>query len=173
MEPKNDRMMLEFKIPSRGIIGLRNSVLTATEGEAIIAHRFESFEPWKGEIKTRNNGALISMETGTAIPFAIFKLIDRGKFYINPNVEVYAGQVIGENSRAGDLVVNVNKTKKLSNMRSSGSDDKVLIPPSIKFSLEEYMEIIRNDEYLEITPRTLRLRKIYLNEIERKRMSKR
>ena len=172
MEPKNDRMMLEFTIPSRGIIGLRNSVLTATEGEAIIAHRFESFEPWKGDIKTRNNGALISMETGTAIPFAIFKLIDRGKFYINPNVEVYAGQVIGENNRAGDLVVNVNKTKKLSNMRSSGSDDKVLIPPSIKFSLEEYMEIIRNDEYLEITPRSLRLRKIYLNEIERKRMAK-
>ena len=172
MEPKNDRMMLEFNIPSRGIIGLRNSVLTATEGEAIIAHRFESFEPWKGEIKTRNNGALISMETGTAIPFAIFKLIDRGKFYINPNTEVYAGQVIGENSRAGDLVVNVNKTKKLSNMRSSGSDDKVLIPPSMKFSLEEYMEIIRNDEYLEITPRTLRLRKIYLSEIERKRRAK-
>ena len=172
MEPKNDRMMLEFKIPSRGIIGLRNSILTATEGEAIIAHRFEDFEPWKGEIKTRNNGALISMETGTAIPFAIFKLVDRGKFYINPNVEVYSGQVIGENSRAGDLVVNINKTKKLSNMRSSGSDDKVLIPPSIKFSLEEYMEIIRNDEYLEITPRTLRLRKIYLNEIERKRKAK-
>ena len=172
MEPKNDRMMLEFNIPSRGIIGLRNSVLTATEGEAIIAHRFDRFEPWKGDIKTRNNGALISMETGTAIPFAIFKLIDRGKFYINTNVEVYAGQVIGENSRAGDLVVNVNKTKKLSNMRSSGSDDKVLIPPPIKFSLEEYMEIIRNDEYLEITPRSLRLRKIFLNEIERKRMSK-
>ncbi len=172
MEPKNDRMMLEFKMPSRGIIGLRNSILTATEGEAIIAHRFESFEPWKGEIKTKNNGALVSMETGIAIPFAIFKLVDRGKFYINPNVEVYAGQVIGENTRAGDLVVNVNKTKKLSNMRSSGSDDKVLIPPSIKFSLEEYMEIIRDDEYLEITPRSLRLRKIHLNEIERKRMNK-
>ena len=172
MEPKNDRMMLEFKMPSRGIIGLRNSILTATEGEAIIAHRFESFEPWKGEIKTRNNGALISMETGVAVPFAIFKLIDRGKFYINTNVEVYSGQVIGENSRAGDLVVNVNKTKKLSNMRASGSDDKVLIPPPIKFSLEEYMEIIRNDEYLEITPRSLRLRKIILNEIDRKRMTK-
>ncbi len=172
MEPKNDRMMLEFKIPSRGIIGLRNTILTGTEGEAIIAHRFESFEPWKGEIKTRNNGALISMETGIAIPFAIFKLIDRGRFYINTNVEVYAGQVIGENNRAGDLVVNVNKTKKLSNMRSSGSDDKVLIPPPIRFSLEEYMEVIRNDEYLEITPRTLRLRKILLNEHDRKRQSK-
>ncbi len=172
METKNDRMMLEFTIPSRGIIGLRNNVLTATEGEAIIAHRFLEFQPLKGEIKTRNNGALISMETGTAIPFAIYKLIDRGKFYINTNVEVYAGQVIGENNRAGDMVINVNKTKKLSNMRSSGSDDKVLIPPPIKFSLEEYMEIIRVDEYLEITPRSLRLRKILLSEIERKRMAK-
>jgi len=172
MEVKNDRMMLEFTIPSRGIIGLRNSILTATEGEAIIAHRFMQFEPLKGEIKTRNNGALISMETGTAIPFAIFKLVDRGKFYINTNVEVYAGQVIGENNRSGDMVVNVNKTKKLSNMRSSGSDDKVLIPPPIKFSLEEYMEIIRNDEYLEITPRSLRLRKILLNETDRKRAKK-
>jgi GTP-binding protein len=172
MEPKNDRMMLDFNIPSRGIIGLRNSILTATEGEAIIAHRFLQFEPLKGEIKTRNNGALISMETGTAIPFAIFKLVDRGKFYINTNVEVYAGQVIGENNRGGDMVVNVNKTKKLSNMRSSGSDDKVLIPPPIKFSLEEYMEVIRNDEYLEITPRSLRLRKILLNETDRKRSNK-
>lgn len=172
MEPKNDRMMLEFKIPSRGIIGLRNTILTSTEGEAIIAHRFESFEPWKGEIKTRNNGALIAMETGVAVPFAIFKLVGRGKFFINTNVEVYRGQVIGENSRAGDLVVNVNKTKKLSNMRASGSDDKVLIPPPIKFSLEEYMEVIRNDEYLEITPRSLRLRKIMLNETDRKRMAK-
>jgi GTP-binding protein len=172
MEPKNDRMMLEFSIPSRGIIGLRNSILTATEGEAIIAHRFERFEPFKGEIKTKVNGALISMETGTAIPFAIFKLIDRGRFYVNPNQEVYAGQVIGLNSRAGDLVVNVCKTKKLSNMRSSGADDKVLIPPSIKFSLEEYMEIIREDEYLEVTPRSLRLRKILLNEHDRKRAAK-
>jgi len=172
MEPKNDRMMLEFTIPSRGIIGLRNSILTATQGEAIIAHRFERFEPYKGEIKTKVNGALISMETGTAIPFAIFKLVDRGSFYVNPNQEVYAGQVIGLNSRAGDLVVNVNKTKKMSNMRSSGADDKVLIPPSIKFSLEEYMEIIREDEYLEVTPRSLRLRKILLNEHDRKRAAK-
>ncbi|MCF6170998.1 MAG: translational GTPase TypA [Bacteroidales bacterium] len=172
MEPKNDRMMLEFTIPSRGIIGLRNSILTATEGEAIIAHRFERFEPFKGEIKTKVNGALISMETGTAIPFGIYKLIDRGRFYVNPNQEVYAGQVIGLNSRAGDLVVNVNKTKKLSNMRSSGADDKVMIPPAIKFSLEEYMEIIREDEYLEVTPRSLRLRKILLNEHDRKRAAK-
>ncbi len=172
MEPKNDRMLLEFSIPARGIIGLRNSVLTATEGEAIIAHRFKDFEPWKGEIKTKNNGALISMETGTAIPYAIWKLADRGKFYIHPNDEVYAGQVIGENTRAGDIVVNVNKSKKLTNMRASGSDDKVLIPPPITFSLEEYMEIIRDDEYLEVTPRSLRLRKIILNETERKRQGR-
>jgi GTP-binding protein len=172
MEPKNDRMMLEFTIPSRGIIGLRNSILTATEGEAIIAHRFKSFEPWKGDFQIRINGALISMETGTAIPYAIWKLLDRGKFYIAPNDEVYAGQVIGEHTRAGDLVVNVNKTKKLTNMRSAGSDDKVLIPPRIRFSLEEYMEIIRSDEYLEVTPRSLRLRKIILNELDRKRANK-
>jgi len=172
MEPKNDRMMLEFTIPSRGIIGLRNVMLTATEGEAIIAHRFHNYGAWKGEILTRVNGALISMDTGTAIPYAIWKLVDRGKFYINTNEEVYAGQVIGENSRAGDLVVNVNKTKKLSNMRASGSDDKVLIPPPVRFSLEEYMETIRRDEYLEVTPRSLRLRKILLNEHDRKRQSK-
>jgi GTP-binding protein len=172
MEPKNDRMLLEFTIPSRGIIGLRNSILTATEGEAIIAHRFKEFQPWKGEVKPRSNGALISMETGAAIPYAIWKLVDRGSFYIHSNEDIYAGQVIGENSRAGDLVINVNKSKKLTNMCASGSDDKVLIPPPITFSLEEYMEIIREDEYLEVTPRSLRLRKIYLNEHERKRMSK-
>ena len=172
METKNDRMMLEFTIPSRGIIGLRNTMLTATEGEAIIAHRFSKFEPWKGEINTRVNGALISMETGTAIAYGIWKLVDRGKFYIIPGEEVYAGQVIGENSRAGDLVVNVNKTKKLSNMRAAGSDDKVLIPPPVRFSLEEYMETIREDEYLEVTPRSLRLRKILLSEHDRKRQAK-
>ncbi|PLX01841.1 MAG: translational GTPase TypA, partial [Marinilabiliales bacterium] len=172
MEPKNDRMMLEFRMPSRGIIGLRNNILTSTEGEAIIAHRFDKFEPWKGDFVMRNNGALIAMETGTAIPFGIWKLIDRGKFYIHSNDMVYAGQVIGESTRAGDLVINVNKGKKLSNMRSSGSDTKVLIPPPIIFSLEEYMEIIRTDEYLEVTPRSLRLRKILLNEHDRKRASK-
>ncbi len=172
METKNDRMMLEFTIPSRGIIGLRNTMLTATEGEAIIAHRFSKFEPWKGEINTRVNGALISMETGTAVAYGIWKLVDRGKFYIIPGEEVYAGQVIGEHSRAGDLVVNVNKSKKLSNMRASGSDDKVLIPPPVRFSLEEYMETIREDEYLEVTPRSLRLRKILLSEHDRKRQAK-
>lgn len=168
-EVKNDRMMLEFTMPSRAIIGLRNAILTATEGEAIIAHRFKEFAPMRGDIKMRMNGALISMETGIAIPYAIWKLSDRGRFYLNTNEEVYAGQVIGESSRAGDMVVNVCKTKKLTNVRASGTDDKVLLPPPIRFSLEEYMEIIREDEYLEITPRSLRLRKILLNENDRKR----
>ncbi|MBN2638493.1 MAG: translational GTPase TypA [Bacteroidales bacterium] len=172
MEPKNDRMLLEFTIPSRGIIGLRNTILTSTEGEAIIAHRFKEFEPWKGTFQTRNNGALISMETGVAIPYAIWKLQDRGRFYIDPNSDVYAGQVVGEHNRDSDLVVNLNKGKKLTNMRASGSDEKVLISPAIRFSLEEYMEIIREDEYLEVTPRSLRLRKILLNENDRKRAGK-
>jgi len=172
MHPKGDRMHLEFNIPSRGIIGLRNNVLTVTEGEAIIAHRFKDFEPWKGELSARNNGALISLETGTAIPFSIWKLQDRGSFYIHPNEDVYMGQVIGENNRASDLVVNVCKTKKLTNMRASGSDEKVLIIPAIRFSLEEFMENIREDEYLEVTPRSLRLRKIILDETERKRLNK-
>lgn len=172
METKNDRIVLEFMIPSRGIIGLRNVILTSTEGEAIIAHRFDNFAPWKGEIRTRNTGALVCMETGVAVPYAIFKLIDRGKFYVEATADVYAGQVIGENSRSVDLVVNITKTKKLTNMRASGTDEKVLVPPPIRFSLEEYMEIIRADEYLEITPRSLRLRKIILNEHERKRANK-
>ncbi len=172
MEPKNDRMLLEFNIPSRGIIGLRNLVLTSTEGEAIIAHRFKDFEPWKGEFNARSNAALISMETGTAVAYAIWKLVDRGRFYIAPNDEVYAGQVIGESTRDKDIVVNVNKGKKLTNMRASGSDNKVLIPPAVRFSLEEFMENIREDEYLEVTPRSLRLRKILLNEHDRKRAAK-
>ncbi len=172
MEPKNDRLQLDFSIPSRGIIGLRNVILTGTEGEAIIAHRFKSFEPWKGDFMSRSNGALISMETGTAIPYAIWKLQDRGRFYIDPNSEIYAGQVVGENTRDNDIVVNLNKGKKLTNMRASGSDEKVLISPPIRFSLEEFMEIIRKDEYLEVTPRSLRLRKIILNETERKRAGK-
>jgi GTP-binding protein len=172
MTPKGDRMHLEFLIPSRGIIGLRNNLLTATEGEAIIAHRFKSFEPWKGELNAKVNGALISMDTGTAIPYAIWKLQDRGRFFVNPGEDVYMGQVIGENNRAGDMVININKTKKLSNVRASGSDEKVMIIPAIRFSLEEYMEYIRDDEYLEVTPRSLRLRKILLDENERKRAGK-
>jgi GTP-binding protein len=172
IETKGDRILLEFTIPSRGVIGLRNPILTATEGEAIIAHRFKGFEPWKGEISNRRNGSLIVMETGTAIAYSIEKLQDRGRFFIDPFEEVYAGQVIGENTRQDDMVVNVIKTKKLSNMRASGSDEKIVITPAIKFSLEEAMEYIKNDEYLEVTPKSYRLRKIMLNELDRKRVKK-
>ncbi|HHT52699.1 MAG TPA: translational GTPase TypA [Bacteroidales bacterium] len=168
----NDRIHLDFRIPSRGIIGLRNQILTATEGEAIISHRFLDFEPWKGEIAGRHAGALIAMETGQAYAYAIDKLQDRGNFYIDPGEMVYAGQVIGEHIRQDDLIVNVCKSKKLTNMRASGSDEKMKIAPSIKLSLEEYMEAINKDEYLEITPRNLRLRKILLDEKERKRATK-
>ena len=172
IETKGDRIHLEFKIPSRGIIGLRNNVLTATEGEAIMAHRFLAYEPWKGEIQGRRNGSLIAMETGQAIAYSIDKLQDRGAFFVHPNEDIYAGQVIGEHIRPDDLMVNVTKTKKLTNVRASGSDEKIFIPPAIKFSLEEAMEYIGKDEYLEVTPRSLRLRKIILDEHERKRASK-
>ncbi|MCK5846106.1 MAG: translational GTPase TypA [Bacteroidales bacterium] len=170
IEVKGDRSHLEFHIPSRGIIGLRNQMLTATEGEAIIAHRLKGYEPWKGEIGLRRNGALIALETGVAIPFSIDKLQDRGKFFVHPGEDIYEGMVIGEHIRQGDLVINLVKTKKLSNMRSSGNDDKVRITPAIKFSLEEAMEYIRNNEYLEVTPNSLRLRKILLKENDRKRL---
>ena len=169
MTPKGDRMVIEFQIPSRGIIGLRNQILTATAGEAIMAHRFLEYQPYKGEIPGRINGSLISMENGKAIPYSIDKLQDRGKFFIDPNEDVYEGQVIGENSRGDDMVVNVTKTKKLTNIRSSGADDKMRIAPAIKFSLEEALEYIQKDEYVEVTPKSLRLRKIYLNENDRKR----
>jgi GTP-binding protein len=172
IETKGDRIHLEFKIPSRGIIGLRNNVLTATEGEAIMAHRFLAYEPWKGEIHGRRNGSLIAMETGQAIAYSIDKLQDRGAFFVHPNEDIYAGQVIGEHIRPDDLMVNVTKTKKLTNVRASGSDEKIFIIPAIKFSLEEAMEYIGKDEYLEVTPRSLRLRKIILDEHERKRASK-
>ncbi|RUA25203.1 MAG: translational GTPase TypA [Bacteroidetes bacterium] len=170
IEVKGDRSHLTFHIPSRGIIGLRNQILTATEGEAIMAHRLKGYEPWKGDLGMRRNGALIALETGTAIPFSIDKLQDRGKFFVNPGEEIYTGMVIGEHVRQGDLVINIVKTKKLSNMRSSGADDKVRIVPAIKFSLEEAMEYIREDEYLEVTPNNLRLRKILLDEHDRKRL---
>jgi len=172
MEHKRDRVILEFDIPARGLIGLRNPVLTATEGEAVMAHRFKSYQPWKGDMQGRINGALISMYTGTAITYAIDKLQDRGKFFIDPFEEVYGGQVIGECTRSEDIVINVNKTKKLSNVRASGSDEKAVIVPAVKFSLEEAMEYIRNDEYVEVTPRSIRIRKIILDEIERKRSRK-
>lgn len=169
MEPKGDRMIIKFNIPSRGIIGLRNQLLTATAGEAIMAHRFLEYQPYKGEIPGRLSGSLISMENGKAIPYSIDKLQDRGKFFVDPNEDIYEGQVIGENSRGDDMVVNVTKTKKLTNVRSSGADDKARIIPAIKFSLEEALEYIQKDEYVEVTPKSLRLRKIYLTENDRKR----
>ncbi|MDR2929207.1 MAG: translational GTPase TypA [Cytophagaceae bacterium] len=172
MERKGDRVHLEFHIPSRGIIGMRNNLLTATAGEAIMAHRFIEFQAWKGNIEMRQNGSLISMEAGTAFAYAIDKLQDRGKFFISPQDDVYTGQVIGENSREGDITVNVTKSKKLTNMRASGSDDKVRIAPPIIFSLEEALEYIQGDEYVEVTPKSIRLRKILLLEHERKRVAK-
>ncbi|PRP67137.1 translational GTPase TypA [Nonlabens agnitus] len=172
MAPKGDRMLIEFKIPSRGIIGLRNQLITATAGEAIMNHRFIGFEPYKGEISGRINGSMISMEKGTAIPYSMDKLQDRGKFFIHPGEEIYGGQVVGENSRPDDLAINLTKTKKLSNVRSAGNDDKVKIAPPVKFTLEEALEYIQKDEYVEVTPNHLRLRKIYLDENERKRRGK-
>lgn len=172
MEPKGERMNIRFNIPSRGIIGLRNQLLTATAGEAIMNHRFLEYQPYKGDIPGRNNGSLISMETGKAIPYSIDKLQDRGKFFVDPNEEIYEGQVVGENSRSDDMTVNITKTKKLSNVRSSGADDKAKIVPAIKFSLEEALEYIQKDEYVEVTPKTMRIRKIYLKEVDRKRMGK-
>ncbi|HRZ20549.1 MAG TPA: translational GTPase TypA, partial [Bacteroidales bacterium] len=172
IDMRKDRVVLEFSIPARGLIGLTNPILTATEGEAVIAHRFKAFEPWKGDLLTRRNGSLIALETGTAVAYAIDKLQDRGRFFIEPNDEVYAGQVIGENTRYEDIVVNVIKTKKLSNMRASGADDKAMIIPATKFTLEEAMEYINEDEYVEVTPKSIRLRKIILDETERKRSKK-
>ncbi|MDD2324000.1 MAG: translational GTPase TypA [Bacteroidales bacterium] len=169
MVTKGDRMVLEFDIPARGMIGFTNPVLTATEGEAVVAHRANGYVPWKGEIQRRRSGSLIAMETGTAIPYAIDKLQDRGKFFIDPGVEVYAGQVVGENTRQDDIVVNITKTKKLTNVRASGTDAKAMITPATKFSLEETMEYIKEDEYIEVTPKSMRIRKILLDENERKR----
>src|SRR5680860_1557549 len=169
MEAKGNRMICEFLIPSRGIIGLRNQLLTATAGEAIMAHRFLEYQPMKGDIPQRQNGSLVSMEKGKAIPYSIDKLQDRGKFFVDPGEDIYEGQVIGENSRGDEMTVNITKTKKMSNVRSSGADDKAKIVPAIKFSLEEALEYIQKDEYVEVTPKHLRLRKIYLTENDRKR----
>ena len=172
IETKSDRINLEFKITSRGLIGLTNPILTATEGEAVISHRFKGFEPWKGVIQNKKNGALIAMTTGTTNAYSLDKLQDRGKFFVEPNEKIYAGQVVGESTRYDDLVVNVTKPKKLSNMRASGSDDKLSISPAVKFSLEESMEYIGEDEYVEVTPKSIRLRKILLNEHDRKRIKR-
>ena len=172
METTGDRVNIEFNIPSRGIIGLRTNVLTASAGEAIMAHRFKEYQPYKGDIERRTNGSMIAMETGTAFAYAIDKLQDRGKFFIFPQDEVYAGQVVGEHAHDNDLVINVTKSKKLTNMRASGSDDKARIVPPIVFSLEEALEYIKEDEYVEITPKSMRMRKIILDELERKRANK-
>ena len=172
MEAQADRVNIEFNIPSRGIIGLRTNVLTASAGEAIMAHRFKEYQPYKGEIERRTNGSMVAMESGTAFAYAIDKLQERGKFFISPQEEVYAGQVVGEHIHENDLVINVTKSKKLTNMRASGSDDKArIIPPTI-FSLEEALEYIKEDEYLEVTPKSMRMRKIILDELERKRANK-
>ena len=172
MELINDRVQLEFEIPSRGIIGMRTYVMNVSAGEAIMAHRFLEFQPYKGEIEKRTNGSLIAMESGTAYAYALDKLQDRGKFFIYPQEEVYAGQVVGENAKEGDIVINVTKSKKLTNMRSKSADDKAVLPPPIIFSLEEALEYIKEDEYVEVTPTHMRLRKIILDELERKRASK-
>jgi len=169
MEPKGDRMILKFMMPARGIIGLRNYLMNVTAGEAVVTHRYKEYQPFKGEIPGRINGSLISMEEGEAIPFSLHNLQDRGKFFIDPGDPVYTGQVIGENNRGGDLVINVTKTKKLTNMRASGSEEKMRIAPAIRLTLEEALEYIQGDEYVEVTPKSIRLRKVYLNENDRKR----
>ena len=172
MDRKGDRMHLEFEIPSRGLIGLRNQLLTATTGEAVVSHRLKGFEPYRGSIESRQNGSLVALESGTAYAYALNKLQDRGAFFIDPPEEVYAGQIVGECSRDIDITVNVCKSKKLTNMRASGSDDKVILAPPVRFSLEEALEYIQADEYVEITPHAMRLRKIELDENVRKRQQR-
>ena len=169
MENRGDRTHLEFDIPARGLMGLRSNLLTATQGEAVVAHRFKDYEPYKGDIERRTNGSLVSLETGLSVAYSMDKLQDRGRFFIEPGVDIYEGQVVGEHTRERDLNINICKTKKLTNMRASGSDDKVMLPPPVVFSLEEALEYIQEDELVEVTPKSMRLRKIILNEIERKR----
>ena len=171
MEGRGDRTHLEFDIPARGLMGLRSNLLTATQGEAVVAHRFKDYEPYKGDIERRTNGSLVSLETGLSVAYSMDKLQDRGRFFIEPGVDIYEGQVVGEHTRERDLNINICKTKKLTNMRASGSDDKVMLPPPVVFSLEEALEYIQEDELVEVTPKSMRLRKIILNEIERKRKS--
>lgn len=169
MEPRGDRTMLNFDIPTRGLMGLRSNLLTASQGEAIMAHRFKEYQPYKGEIENRTNGSLVSLETGTAIAYSMNKLLDRGKFFIDPGDDIYCGEVVGEHTRERDLNINICKTKKLTNVRAAGSDDKVVLPPPVKMSLEEMLEYIREDELVEVTPHHLRMRKILLDPMDRKR----
>ena len=171
MEPRGDRTLLEFEIPTRGLMGLRSNLLTATQGEAVVAHRFKEYQPYKGDIEMRNNGSLVSLETGEAIAYSMNKLLDRGRFFVEPGEEIYGGQVVGEHTRERDLNINICKTKKLTNVRASGSDEKVILPPAVKFSLEEALEYIQEDELVEITPNHMRMRKILLDPLDRKRNS--
>ena len=158
MEPRVDRTLLEFEIPTRGLMGLRSNMLTATQGEAIVAHRFKEYQPFKGELEHRNNGSLVSLETGEAVAYSMNKLLDRGRFFVEPGEEIYGGQVLGEHTRERDLNINICKTKKLTNVRAAGSDEKVVLPPAIKFSLEEALEYIQDDELVEVTPHFMRIR---------------
>ena len=171
MEPRGDRTLLEFEIPTRGLMGLRSNMLTATQGEAIVAHRFKEYQPFKGELEHRNNGSLVSLETGEAVAYSMNKLLDRGRFFVEPGEEIYGGQVLGEHTRERDLNINICTTKKLTNVRAAGSDEKVVLPPAIKFSLEEALEYIQDDELVEVTPHFMRIRKILLDPLERKRKS--
>ncbi|MBQ2521569.1 MAG: translational GTPase TypA [Bacteroidales bacterium] len=171
MEPRGDRTLLEFEIPTRGLMGLRSNMLTATQGEAVVAHRFKEYQPFKGEIDRRGNGSLVSLETGEAIAYSMNKLLDRGRFFVEPGEPIYAGQVVGEHTRERDLNINICKTKKLTNVRASGSDEKIVLPPAIKFSLEEALEYIQDDEMVEVTPHAMRIRKILLDPLARKRSS--
>ena len=171
MEPRGDRTLLEFEIPTRGLMGLRSNLLTATQGEAVVAHRFKDYQPFKGEIDMRNNGSLVSLETGEAVAYSMNKLLDRGRFFVEPGDEIYGGQVVGEHTRDRDLNINICKTKKLTNVRASGSDEKIVLPPAVKFSLEEALEYIQEDELVEVTPHHMRMRKILLNPLDRKRNS--
>lgn len=171
MEPRGDRTLLEFEIPTRGLMGLRSNLLTASQGEAVVAHRFKDYQPYKGDIEHRTNGSLVSLETGEAVAYSMNKLLDRGKFFVDPGEEIYAGEVVGEHTRDRDLNVNICKTKKLTNVRAAGSDEKIVLPPAIKMSLEEMLEYINEDELVEVTPHHLRIRKILLDPIERKRKS--
>ena len=171
MEPRGDRTLLEFEIPTRGLMGLRSNLLTASQGEAIVAHRFKEYQPYKGDIEGRNNGSLVSLETGDAIAYSMNKLLDRGRFFVDPGEEIYCGQVVGEHTRERDLNINICKTKKLTNVRAAGSDEKIVLPPAIKFSLEEALEYIQDDELVEVTPHFMRIRKILLDPLARKRNS--
>ncbi len=171
MEPRGDRTLLEFEIPTRGLMGLRSNLLTASQGEAVVAHRFKDYQPYKGDIDRRNNGSLVSLETGVSSAYSMNKLLDRGRFFVEPGEEIYAGQVVGEHTRERDLNINICKTKKLTNVRAAGSDDKIILPPAIKFSLEEALEYIQEDELVEVTPHYMRIRKILLDPLARKRNS--